>query len=238
MNKSDSFSGVKPQSTLWNKIKHCRLLSLAGIIGPIAFIGIMLSLDIIQWETLPFLQTISDLVHGAFGWLQTLAFVLIGVFFIIFVIKLYSITRSKISSITGSSFFGITSVGFLMIAAFPSEIGNIGLSIQGLVHNSIAGIISASFIIGCLAFAHHFRKDPHWKPYWIFTMLTVLLCLTFAISWGVAPESEIKAVNERLLLISGFIWMLVISVKLMRSHGKQQPVPVPVRVEEDDNQVC
>jgi hypothetical protein len=213
---------------MWNKIKHCRLLSLSGIIGPVAFIGIMLSLDIIQWETIPFLQTISDLVHGAFGWLQTLAFILIGVFFIIFAVKLYSITRKKISSITGSSFFGITSVGFLMIAAFPSEIGNIGLSIQGLVHNSIAGIISASFIIGCLAFAHHFKKDPHWKPFWIFTMFTVFLCLASAIFWSVAPEPELKAVGERLLLISGFIWMLVISVQLMRSHGKYQPVPVPV----------
>ena len=233
MNKLDGKSGEKQQSTIWNKIKHCRLLSLAGIIGPVAFIGIMFSLDIIQWDTIPFLQAISDLVHGAFGWLQTLSFVLIGVFFTIFVIKLYSITRRKISSIAGSSFFGITSVGFLAIAAFPSEIGNIGLSIQGLIHNSIAGVISASFIIGCIAFAHHFRKDPHWKPYWIFTMLTVLLCLTFAVSWGVAPESGIKAASERLLLISGFIWMLVISVKLIRSHGKYQPVPVPV--EENDS---
>lgn len=224
---------VKESSSIWYKIRHCRFLSLAGIIGPLAFVAIMLALDVIQWETLPFLQTISDLVHGKLGWLQTLAFVLIGVFFIIFVMKLYSITRRKISSLTGTSFFGITSVGFLAIAAFPSEIGNIGSSIQGLIHNSIAGIISASFIIGCIAFAHHFKKDPHWKPYWIFTALTVLLCLTFAVSWGIAPESHLQAVSERLLLISGFIWMLVISIKLIRSHGKQQPVPV--RIEENDN---
>ncbi|MDD4924046.1 MAG: DUF998 domain-containing protein [Dehalococcoidales bacterium] len=233
MDKIEQTSGGKQSSSIWNKIKHCRLLSLAGIIGPFAFLAILLALDIIQWQSLPVLSKISDLVHGAFGWLQTVAFVLIGVFLIIFVMKLYSITHKKISSLTGTSFFGITSVGFLAIAAFPSEIGNIGLSIQGLIHNSIAGVISATFILGCIAFAHHFRKDPHWKPYWIYTVLTVILCLAFAISWGVATESHLQAISERLLLISGFIWMLVISIKLIRSHGKQQPVPV--NVEEDDN---
>jgi hypothetical protein len=228
LNKTDNTTEVKQKSNIWNKIKHCRLLSLAGIIGPFAFLAILLALDIIQWQSLPFLSKVSDLVHGEMGWLQTVAFVLIGVFFIIFVIKLYSLTHKKISSLAGSSFFGITSFGFVALAAFPSQIESIGLSIEGLIHNSIAGVISASFIIGCIAFAHHFRKDPHWKPYWIFTMFTVFLCLASAIFWGVTPESELKAASERLLLISGFIWMLVISVKLIRSHGKYQPVPVPV----------
>ena len=218
---------------IWNKIKHCRLLSLAGIIGPFAFLAILLALDIIQWQSLPVLSKVSDLVHGEMGWLQTVAFVLIGVFLIIFVIKLYSLTHKKISSLTGSSFFGITSFGFVALAVFPSEIGDIGQTIQGLIHNSIAGVISATFILGCIAFAHHFRKDPHWRPYWIYTVLTVILCLTFAVSWGVAPEPHLQAISERLLLISGFIWMMVISIKLIRSHKKQQPVFV--RVEENDN---
>lgn len=234
MNKTDNTTEVKQKSNIWNKIKHCRLLGLAGIIGPFAFLAILLALDIIQWQSLPFLSKVSDLVHGEMGWLQTVAFVLIGVFFIIFVIKLYSLTHKKISSLAGSSFFGITSFGFVALAAFPSQIESIGLSIEGLIHNSIAGVISATFIIGCIAFAYHFRKDPHWKSYWIYTALTVLLCLTFAISWGAAPESQVQAVFERLLLISGFIWMLVISVKLIRSHTGHQE-PVPVRVKENDN---
>lgn len=231
MDRIEQASEGKQTSSIWYKIKHSRLLSVVGIIGPLSFLAILLALDIIQWQSLPFLSKVSDLVHGEMGWLQTVAFVLIGVFFIIFVIKLYSLTHKKISSLAGSSFFGITSFGFVALAAFPSQIESIGLSIEGLIHNSIAGVISATFIIGCIAFAYHFRKDPHWKSYWIYTALTVLLCLTFAISWGAAPESQVQAVFERLLLISGFIWMLVISIKLIRSHGK--PQPVPVRVEED-----
>lgn len=232
MYKIEKTTGEKQTSSIWYKIRHNRLLGLFGIVGPVIFIAILIALDVIQWQSLLILPTISDLVHGEMGWLQTVSFVLIGLVLFVFVLKLASITGKKFSALTGSSSFGITSIGFLMIAAFPSEIGEIGNSIQGLIHNSIAGVISATFILGCIAFAHHFRKDPHWKSYWIYTALTVLLCLTFAISWGVAPESQLQALSERLLLISGFIWMLVISVKLVKSHGKQQPVPVPV--EEDE----
>jgi hypothetical protein len=233
LEKNEKTAGEKETLSIWHKIMHCRFLSLAGIIGPLVFISILIALDVIQWRSLLILPTISDLVHGEMGWLQTVSFVLIGLVLFMFVLKLYSINRKKIGSMTGSSFFGITSIGFLSLAAFPSEIGNIGLTIQGLIHNSIAGVISTTFILGCIAFAFHFRKDPHWKPYWIYTALTVLLCLTFAVSWAIAPESQIKSISERLLLISGFIWMLVISIKLIRPHGKQQPVPVRV---EDDNQ--
>ncbi len=234
MDKIEQTAGEKQSLSIWHRIRHSRLLSLAGIIGPVVFLAILLALDVIQWQALLFLPTISDLVHGEMGWLQTVSFILIGVVLFVFVLKLVSISGKKFSVLTGSSSFGITSIGFLAIAAFPSEIGGLGQTIQGLIHNSIAGVISATFIFGCIAFAHHFRKDPHWKSYWIYTALTVLLCLTFAISWAVAPESELKAISERLLLISGFIWMLVISVKLIRSHGKQQPVPVPVRVDDDE----
>jgi MFS family permease len=234
LDKIEQTAGEKQSLSIWHRIRHSRLLSLAGIIGPVVFLAILLALDVIQWQALLFLPTISDLVHGEMGWLQTVSFILIGVVLFVFVLKLVSISGKKFSVLTGSSSFGITSIGFLAIAAFPSEIGGLGQTIQGLIHNSIAGVISATFIFGCIAFAHHFRKDPHWKSYWIYTALTVLLCLTFAISWAVAPESELKAISERLLLISGFIWMLVISVKLIRSHGKQQPVPVPVRVDDDE----
>jgi hypothetical protein len=218
----------KQQPGIWNKIRHCRFLSLAGIIGPVVFVSIMFSLDIIQWETIPILQTISDLVHGTFGWLQTMSFVIIGILLLFFVTRLYSITRKKWSSLTGFSSLGVTGISFFLIAAFPSQIGNIGQTIQGLIHNSIAGVLSASFIIGGIAFALHFRKDPHWKPYWIYTAMTVLLCLISAVSWAIAPESQVKALSERLLLVSGFIWMLVISIKLIRPNEKPQPAPVPV----------
>jgi hypothetical membrane protein len=218
---------IEPQSKKKQGVKTCYLLGMAGIIGTILFFLITFSLDLIQPGYNPVLKTISDLVYGSYGWLQNLAFILLGILFFAFVIRLYSMTIRKISSLTGSSLFGMTSIGFFLIAAFPSQTNSFELTLQGLIHNSVTGLIATSFIIGCIAFAIHFRKDPRWKRYWLYTTLTVIFCLTFALLWAlIPPEWQLRGLSERLLLISGFIWVSIISIKMVRSCAKSREISV------------
>jgi len=199
------------------KNKACYFLGLAGIIGVTLFLLILLSLDIIQSGSNPILKTISDLVYGSYGWLQNLAFILVAFWFFVFASRLYSVTKRKISSITGSSFLGITSIGFFLIAFFPAQTSGLENTLQGLIHDSVAGLISGSFIIGCIAFAFHFRKDPRWKRYWKYTIITVIICIAFALLWAlIPPEWQLQGLGERLLLTSGFAWVAVISLRLVR----------------------
>jgi len=177
----------------------------------------MLALDVVQSGSNPVIKAVSDLVHGSYGWLQSLAFVLLAFWFFLFIFKLFSITGRKIGSLTGTSFLSVTSFGFILIAFFPSQAGGLGQTLQGLVHDSIAGLISSSFIIGCIAFAVHFKRDPHWTRYWIYTTVTVAFCLAFALLWAlIPPEWALKGLAERLVLITGFTWVAVISLKLVR----------------------
>ncbi len=207
------------------KLKACYFLGMAGIIGALLFASIMLALDIIQSDTNPIIKTISDLVHGSYGWLQSLAFALVGFWFFVFVSRLYSLTTKKISSIMAASFMGITSVGFLLIAIFPSQVSAMTQTPQGLIHDSVAGLISTSFIIGCTAFAIHFRLDPRWKRYWSYTTLTVVACIAFALLWALIPaEWLLRGLGERLLLTSGFIWVAVISLRMIRLCRQPQEV--------------
>ncbi len=207
------------------KTKTCYFLGLAGIVGAAFFLFTMLSLDIVQSGTNPVLKTISDLVHGSYGWMQSLAFALVGFWFFIFVHRLYSTTVKKLSSLTAASFLGVTSIGFLLIAIFPSQTDALEQTVQGIIHNSVAGLISSSFIIGCLAFALYFRKDPRWKRYWTYTTLTVIACVAFAMLWALLPaEWQLRGLGERLLLTSGFIWVAVISVKILRLCRQPQEI--------------
>ena len=208
-----------------HKLKACYFLGLAGIIVAALFLLIMLALDVIQSGSNPILKTISDLVHGSYGWLQSLAFALVGFWFFVFVSRLYSMTIKRISSLTAASFLGITSIGFLLIAIFPSQSGALEQTVQGIIHNSVAGLISSSFIIGCLAFAIHFRKDPRWKRYWTYTTLTVIACLMFTLLWAlIPPEWQLRGLGERLLLTSGFAWVMVISLKMVRLCRQPQEI--------------
>ena len=208
-----------------HKLKACYFLGLAGIFGAAFFLFTMLSLDIIQSGTNPVIKTISDLVHGSYGWLQSLAFALVGFWFFVFVSRLYSTTVKRISSLTAASFLGVTSIGFLLIAIFPSQIGALEQTVQGIIHNSVAGLIGSSFIIGCLAFAIHFRKDTRWKRYWTYTTLTVIACMAFALLWALLPvELQLRGLGERLLLTSGFIWVAVISLRVIRLCRQPQEI--------------
>ena len=202
-------------------------MGLAGIIGATLFLLIMFALDIIQSGSNPILKTISDLVHGSYGWLQTLAFILVAFWLFIFVSRLYSVTKRKISSLTGASFLSITSIGFLLIAIFPGQTTGLEQTLQGLIHDSAAGLISSSFIIGCFIFAFHFRKDPRWKRYSTYTIITVIFSLAFALLWAlIPPEWQLRGLGERLLLTSGFAWVVVISLRLVRLCREPQEVTI------------
>ncbi len=212
-----------PRAKRRRVFKPCYLLGMAGIIGSLLFVIIMLTLDAIQPGDNPIVKTISELVYGSYGWLQTLAFIAFGILFLAFVVRLYSMTRRKIGSITGASFFSVTGISFFLVAAYPAQTGGLEMTFQGLMHNSFAGLISASFIIGCIAFAFHFRRDPHWRGYWPYTILTVVLCLAFALLWAVIPpEWQLRGLSERLLLISGFAWVSFVSLKMVRACARSR----------------
>ena len=75
-------------------------------------------------------------------------------------------TVRKIGSLTGVSFLGVTSLGFVLITVLPSAADGLGNKLSALLHNSVTGLITASFITGCIAFAVHFRVNPRRKRYW------------------------------------------------------------------------
>jgi len=205
----------------------CYLFGLAGIIGATIFLLIIFALDIIQSGPNPILRTISELAHGPYGWLQTLAFVTVAFWFSIFISRLYSTTKRKISSSAALSFLGITSVGFLLIAIFPGQASGLGQAFQQLMHDSVAGLLSSSFIIGCSIFAFYFRKDQRWKRYSNFTIVTVIFSLVFALMWALIPfEMQLMWLGERLLLTTGFLWVVVISLRLVSLCRQPQEVIV------------
>lgn len=204
-----------------NKVPHKKtiwcLIGLVSIITMVLFFGIILALDITQFGTGPIIKTVSDLVHGSFGWLQNVAFNLAALGLSTFILKLRLFTRRQPGSTAASSLFGVAGAGFLLLPVFPSQPPGVDLPVQAAIHNSLAGIISASFMLGCILLAIHFKNDPRWKSLWIYTAATVLICLAFAMLWALLPrELQMEGLGERLLLVSGFTWVVVVSVKLIK----------------------
>jgi len=194
------------------------LSSLSGIVGPVLFLLVVLIIDAIQPEHNPIVETISELVHGSYGWVQTLAFFLLGFLLIVFATRLYKSTIKKITSKIGTVLFILAGLSFFLLGAFPSQTNVSKLTTQQIIHDSAAGITCTSFILGCLAYAVHFRIDPQWSKYWIYSVATVLLCTLFGLLWAFTPLNlQARGVDQLLLLVCGLLWVEIISIKLLKT---------------------
>ena len=194
------------------------LSSLSGIIAPVIFLLVVITIDAIQPEHNPIVETISELVHGSYGWVQTLAFFLLGFLLIVFAARLYISTIKKITSQVGTLLVILTGLGFFLLGAFPSQTSVSELKTQQIVHDAAAGIIGTSFILGCLAYAVHFRLDPQWRKYWIYSVITVLLCTLFGLLWAFTPLNlQARGIDQLLLLVCGLLWVEIISIRLLKT---------------------
>ena len=201
-----------------NRISLICLSALAGIIGPILFILIAISLEALQPGYNPIQKTVSELVHGIYGWLQTAAFFLFGLLLIVFAFRLYYSTIKQINAKLGTSFLTLSGLGFFLLGSFPSTTGLEELVTQQLIHNAAAGIIGAAFIAGCMAYALCLRVDTKWNKYWLYTIFTAAVCMIFAFLWAFTPvDLNIKGINQFLLLIFGFLWVEFVSIRLLKA---------------------
>jgi hypothetical membrane protein len=94
------------------------LSSLSGIVGPVLFLLVVLIIDAIQPEHNPVVETISELVHGSYGWVQTLAFFLLGFLLIVFTTRLYKSTIEDNFQNRHGTFY-LSRFEFFPIRCFP-----------------------------------------------------------------------------------------------------------------------
>ena len=201
------------------------LSGLSGILAPLFFITVMLIVESLQPAYNPWHDTISWLVRGYYGWFQTLSFFVFGLLMAVFTLRLYTVMKRKATSVLGALFLLLSSLGFFSLGAFPVERGQ---TLPALLHRFAAIDVGLFFILGCLALAAYFRKDGQWEKLWTYTAITAIMSLSFFLIWILTPpEWQLKGLSQRLLLASGFLWLEIISIKLLgsclRNRGQVPP---------------
>lgn len=194
------------------------LSALSGILAPLIFVAVMTIIQSVQPGYSPVHETISRLVLGAHGWFQTLSFFIFGFLFAVFSLRLYIATsRSRIARM-GAGLFFLSGFSFFLVGAFPVDPeGQIGETITGIIHGGMASTAAVTFVLGSIAFAVYFSIDERWHNYRWFTTFIALACLGFTLVWALSPDTWAwKGLAQRLLLLIGFVWIEVISIRLLR----------------------
>jgi hypothetical protein len=191
-----------------------KLAARAGIIGPILFGIVLVTLTVLQydfmitlgWHPLQPLDWPSGLALGPYGWVMTLTFLLSGLMMTLFAYGLrLSLPRSRWTSlstwllaIAGLGMVGLTFTTDPTLRSTPH-------TWHGLLHDGFFVVLGLTFMPAMVLLGFIFRKDAHWKNLATYTWITVALAV---------PTFWLKGLAFYVFLLAALIWCEVVAIRL------------------------
>ncbi len=182
--------------------------------SPIIFQVVMVLAQSLQPGYNPLRDTISSMVWGSYGWLQTINFFIFGVLMIALVRKFITGMDKSVMPRFGGILLYLVGLGFIILAIFPTQSPGGVKTLQAVIHGITVYFITFLFPAACFLVAPALRKGRYPGfifPYTIITgslglgliVLGVFLKIIGAYWFGML---------ERVLLLNGFIWLEIVGI--------------------------
>jgi hypothetical protein len=195
-----------------------RAAAIAGIVGPVIFVTVLLTLTIFQYDFMLGIgwQPIRDpagawpsgLALGPYGWAQVANFVLSGTLLMIFATGLHFGAPDRRGSRIGPVllFVGGGAMAFMGFETDP--IRNTGpRTLHNLIHDLAFTLFVFALLPAFFFLWQRFREDALWRNHARYTLITgVLATLLFLL----------PSVAYYLFLAVVLVWFEVTAVKLLR----------------------
>jgi Protein of unknown function (DUF998) len=193
-----------------------RVAAVAGMVGPILFATILLTLTVadydfmlgIGWRPLrdPAGAWPSGLALGPHGWAQVLNFVLSGLLLAVFAVGLHLGTSGR--SLAGPVLLFVSGVAMALMGFETDPIHRTGpRTLHGLVHDLAFAVFVLALLPALFFLWQRFRKYPLWRDHARYTLVTGILATLLIVLPGPAYYLFIAAV---------FAWFEVTAVRLWR----------------------
>ena len=203
-----------------------RLSALAGIIAPALFWLLSNIAAILYPGYNLFRQTVSQLVLGPYGWIQTVDFFIVGLLVIAFASGLCSSVQNRRGFRAGIGILFFVGFGTFLLGFFPTESQGTAATAQLTVHLGITSAVIGLFPFACFLLAPSFKADPHWKSLFVYTIATGVLGISLVIGTMRLPTDwTFFGIYERMLLANGLIWIEVLGIRLMRLYWRETREP-------------
>jgi hypothetical protein len=198
------------------------LLALFGMAGPL----VLLFTDVIAAQSTSSTQNhyiltrdaISILALMPLGWVQTIGFLLVGLFIELFTAGLFlSIRRSRGFGL-GLTLLVCFGFGLLLIGAFHTDIPGRPVTTDGAIHNAAAATTFWLLPMAALFLVPSLKNDPAWHPILPFTIGLALFALVWMIVFKIWLENDINwfGLYERILVMVEVLWVEMMAMWLMK----------------------
>lgn len=182
-------------------------LICSGIIGAVLFTTVYFCFGVISPNYFMIHEAISSLQLQPYGWIQSVNYILAGIFICIFAIGL----RNEM--VNG---FGIVLIPFCHIVTGLGCIA-LGLSLDPQIQLYAGGITFVSLITGFLLLARRFASHPQWRGWAIYTMLSVVLMIVLCVlfTYSIAHQDSLTGIFERMIITTRLVWLFFFTAKLL-----------------------
>lgn len=185
-------------------------------------------------EINPSWQPISETALGKNGWLMNVAFLLMALSIMSFIIQSRKCYTNLVGK-TGKIFLIISAIGFLLAGVFntdPAILPQEQATTSGLIHSVGAGFL-VFFIIASLLFTWVFIKSPSYKKYKFPILLMTILLWVSEIYVIMDMATELPKNNGdlgpnvligwsgRIVLLFCVFWLITISLQTKRYKNGQ-----------------
>ncbi len=191
------------------------LLALAGIAGPIVLVVMDLTAALSSPGYSLVKDSISSLAWAPLGWVQTIGFLVIGLLVELFVAGLYFSIRGVRGFGFGVALLAFFGFGLLLIGAFHTDPSPTVTTFEGAIHGVVAKAIFWIFPVAALLIAPSLRKNPFWRPLFIYSVIAAAAAVGLMIASLWLPEENSRfGLFERILVADEVLWVEIMAIWL------------------------
>jgi hypothetical protein len=194
-----------------------RNAALAGMIGPVIFVVIVIALTVAQYG---FMRGLgwhpiessgvpwpSGLALGPYGWLQVINFILFGLLVMAFAFGLHRRVSGKSAKIgTGLLMLAGVALVFLGFKTDPELLSTGPRTLSGWIHGLAFVLLTLSLLLTFFLMGWGLRKDPLWRSYGLYSLATGVVFVVGSFIPG--------KIGTYVFLSVILVWMFVMALRL------------------------
>lgn len=233
-NQSTSSRGVTADPAPAVPVPQRLLLWLTyGVAGTVLFPTVYLIEGATRPGYNPWQQAISTLSLGPGGWIQRANFIMCGVSVIWLAFVWRQILRGGVCArwypiVRGIEGLALVAIGFFSTdpaPGYPPGTVVVSTTLQGTIHLVFTIIIVNAMALGLFIIARRFWRDPNFRGWATYSVISGLLTLVFIWAFGVAnaSHSPYSGVFERLATSTDTVWGAVLLIPLWAGRRLMRP---------------
>jgi hypothetical protein len=219
MNQAESKARTSMQSerTEFQNERWLSQLATLAIVGQvILFASAWLLPAVSEYSLLG--DTMSELVLGRYGFIQTIAFLVAGVGTLGLAYAIRQLTKGTWGSLVGPLLVGLYGLGAILVAIFPTDQVVTATEVwaqstTGIIHTLAALISFLGMIIGMFFLTRTFALLPAWRP---LARLLVFVQAGALALFIVQGEGPLVGLLQRLLVAVISVWIILVALRVRK----------------------